>query len=307
MGAQRSAAGPRPNKCLDHVFSPLCDDQRVAAGLNFLRTKKMQKKIQIGEIVERSKKLEALLKALEAEGRGMHELISSVQDKLEPELNKKLRFIATIRNQAIHEPEFDLDSDFERFCASCEEAEQILKKIVFPKKAARKQKEKITPPPAGFNFLFLLPFIPGLNIIYFFFILLLSVLPSAKYITALILYLLSFAVITEGIIKHDETHIILGAGVFAVLYMYNIVIPPRRFSKFRYVPLLNILIVTANIKTEIYWKLFFIANIFIIMSAASGFFIFIRDQLLTGIVLFAAAYLGGIILFLYSGKKKIKN
>lgn len=266
----------------------------------------MQKKIQIGEIVERSKKLEALLKALEAEGRGMHELISSIQDKLEPELNKKLRFIATIRNQAIHEPEFDLDNDFESFCAACEEAEEILKKIISPKKPRRKEKEEIPPPPAGFNFLFLLPFIPGLNIIYFFFILVLSVLSSSKYITALILYLLSFAIVTEGIIINDETHIILGAGVFAVLYMYNIVIPTPRFSKFRYLPLLNILIVIANIKTEIYWKLFFIANLFIAMSIASGFFIFIKNQFLTGIVLFAAAYVGGIILFFCSGEKKIE-
>ena len=266
----------------------------------------MQKKIKIGEIVERSKNLEAMLKSLEAEGRGMHELISSVQDKLEPELNKKLRFIATIRNQAIHEPEFDFESDFEAFCIACEEAGQELEKIIKPaprKRAARKKKEKITPVGTGFNYLFLLPFIPGLNIIYFIFIWFLSLLSSSKYITVLILYLLSFAAVIEGIIKNNEEHIIIGAGIFVVLYMYNIFIPSRHFPKLRYAPLLNIAIVIANTKTEIYWRLFFIANIFIVLSIASGFLILVRDQYIAGAVLFGIAYLGGIGFFIYAGKR----
>lgn len=269
----------------------------------------MQNKIQIGEIVERSKKLEAMLKKLEAEGRGMHELISSVQDKLNAELNKKLRFIATIRNQAIHEPEFDLDSDFEAFCTACEETGQELEKIIKPtsrKKTVRKKTAKVAktaPTATGFNFLFLLPFIPGLNIIYFIFIWILSLLSSSKYITILILYLLSFATAIEGIIKNNEEHIIIGAGIFVVLYMFNIFIPSRHFPKLRYVPLLNIAIVIANTKTEIYWKLFFIANIFIILSIASGILILVREQYIAGAVLFGIAYLGGIGFFIYAGKR----
>lgn len=273
----------------------------------------MQKKIQIGEIVERSKNLEAMLKSLEAEGRGMHELISSVQDKLDPELNKKLRFIATIRNQAIHEPEFDLDSDFEAFCAACEEAGQELEKIIKPvpkKRAVRKRKEETPPAGTGFNYLFLLPFIPGLNIIYFIFIWILSLLSSSKYITILILYLLSFAAAIEGIIKNNEEHIIIGAGIFMVLYMYNIFIPSRHFPSLRYVPLLNVAIVIANTKTEIYWRLLFIASIFIILSIASGFLILVREQYIVGAVLFGIAYFGGIGFFIYAGKRlpeKIRN
>ena len=270
----------------------------------------MDKKIQIGEIVERSKNLEAMLKRLKAEGRGMHELISSIQEKLEPELNKKLRFIATIRNQAIHEPEFDIDSDFEAFCAACEEAGLELAKIIKPvlrKRAVRKEKEKITPAGTGFNYLFLLPFIPGLNIIYFIFIWFLSLLSSAKYITILILYLLSFAAVIEGIIKNNEEHMIIGAGIFVVLYMYNIFIPSRYFPKLRYVPLLNIAIVIANTNTEIYWRLFFIASIFIILSIASGFLILVREQYIAGAVLFGIAYFGGIGFFIYAGKRLSKK
>ena len=267
----------------------------------------MDKKIKIGEVVERSKNLEAMLKKLEAEGRGMHELISSVQEKLEPDLNKKLRFIATIRNQAIHEPEFDLESDFEAFCSACEEASQELEKIIRPKRKKRSASKKIKkeiPQKTGFNYLFLMPFIPGVNVIYFIFLLILSVLSSTKYVIILMLYLFSFAAITEGIIKNNEEHIGLGAGVFTVLYVYNIFIKSSSFTKLRYIPLLNIALVIANIKNKVYWRLFFIANVFIIMSITSVFLAFYRSQYIAGAAIFAAAYIGGIILFVYAGKSK---
>jgi len=263
----------------------------------------MNKKVQIGEIVERSKKLEAMLKKLEAEGRGMHELISSIEGKLEPELKRKLRFIATIRNQAIHDPEFDIDGDFEAFCSACEEASQSLQEIIKPKRKKRSVDKKTTPEEPGFNYLFLLPFIPGLNIIYFLFILILSVLSSTKYVIVLMLYLFSFAAAAEGIIKNNQEHIIIGGSIFAVLYMYNIFVESRRFAKLRYVPILNMALIIANIKDKIYWRLFAVANIFIIMSIASVFLVFYRDQLVAGAVVFAVAYIGGIALFISAGKR----
>ena len=263
----------------------------------------MDKKIQIGEIVERSKNLEAMLKKLEAEGRGMHELISSIEDKLEPELKKKLRFIATIRNHAIHEPEFDIDGDFEAFCSACEEASQELDKIIKPKRKKRTTEKKAAPEEPGFNYLFLLPFIPGLNIVYFLFILILSVLSSTKYVIVLMLYLFSFAAAAEGIIKNNREHMIVGGGIFAVLYMYNIFVGSRHFAKLRYVPVLNIALIIANIKDKIYWRLFAVANIFIIMSIASVFLAFYRNQPVAGAVVFAVAYVGGIVLFIAAGKR----
>lgn len=263
----------------------------------------MDKKIQIGEIVEHSKKLEAMLKKLEAEGRGMHELISSIEDKLEPELKNKLRFIATIRNKAIHEPEFDVDGDFEAFCTACEEASQELEKIVKPKRKKRAAAKKTEPGEAGFNYLFLLPFIPGLNIIYFLFILILSVLSSMKYVIILMLYLFSFAAAAEGIIKNNQEYIIIGGAIFAVLYICNFFVKSRHFARLRYVPLLNIILIIENIKDKIYWKLFFIANIFIIMSIVSVFLAFYRDRPAAGALVFSAAYIGGIILFIAAGKR----
>jgi len=155
--------------------------------------------------------------------------------------------------------------------------------------------------------LFLLPFIPGLNIIYFLFLLVISVLSSTKYVIVLMLYLFSFAAVAEGLTKNNEEHIGIGAGVFTVLYMYNIFIQSSHFAKLRYVPILNIAIVIARIKDKIYWRLFFIANILIIMSIASVYLAFYRNQDIAGAVIFAAAYIGGIILFIYAGKKLPKQ
>jgi len=270
----------------------------------------MDKKNQIGEIVERSKNLESMLKKLDAEGRGMHELISSIQEKLEPELNKKLRFIATIRNQAIHEPEFDLDKDFEAFCEACAKASQELEKVIKPKKKLvikktekNETKKKPAPTEPGFNYLFLLPFLPGINIIYFIFILILSVVSSTKYVILLMLYLLSFATIAEGITNNKQDHIIIGVGVFIVLHVCNIFIKSIHFPKLRYIPILNITIVIGRIKNVIHWRLFFFAILFIAMTIASVFLVLAREQYIAGAVLFALAYFGGIILFICAGKK----
>ena len=246
-----------------------------------------------------------MLKDLNAEGRGLHELVNNIADKFTPELNKQLHFIATIRNKAVHEPEFNLDDEIEHFRASCKEAELELAKLVKTSKkvSGRKKKEK-APPPSNFNPLFLLPFFPGLNIFYFFFIFVLSILSGAKYISMLILYLFSFAAVAEGITIRNHLHVKIGAGLFVALYICGIFIPSRRFPKLRYIPLLNIGTVIANIKKRIHWKLFFIADILILLSITAVISVFIWNRLSAGIILFGAAYLGGIILFLYAGRKK---
>ncbi len=267
----------------------------------------MHKKIQIGEIVERSKKLEAMLKNLDAEGRGMHELISSVQNKFDAELNKKLRFIATIRNNAIHDTEFNINDNIERFHSACDEAEIELKKIIKPvstKRTARKKKSRKNHSPSEFNYLFLLPFIPGLNIIYFFFLLILSIFCGLKHIIMIILYLLSFAETTRGIINCNKLQTFIGAGIFLILYVCSIFIQSHRFPKLHYMPFLNIAILMADIKIKIYWKLFVITSLFIILCIASGISIFVLNYFLTGIILFVTAYIGGIIFFIYAGRKK---
>lgn len=56
-----------------------------------------------------SKELEGLLESrFSAQGRGLHEKISSVEAGLPPDLVDTLRFIATVRNRAVHEHGFSI-------------------------------------------------------------------------------------------------------------------------------------------------------------------------------------------------------
>jgi len=83
--------------------------------------------------VTRTKLLESLLEqALGATGKGLHEKVSSVQDRLSPPLVKKMRFIATIRNKIVHEANYEKIDDREGFTRACDEAEAELRAMMQP-------------------------------------------------------------------------------------------------------------------------------------------------------------------------------
>lgn len=64
----------------------------------------------INFVIEKSKKIESLLKAhYHAEGKGLHQLISSCEERLPHDVIKKLRFIATMRNKVVHEDGYQLE------------------------------------------------------------------------------------------------------------------------------------------------------------------------------------------------------
>lgn len=65
---------------------------------------------QIDTAVTLSRRLESLLEAkYQATGKGLHEKVSSVEDKLPLQLVKGLRYIATMRNSVVHEEGFVID------------------------------------------------------------------------------------------------------------------------------------------------------------------------------------------------------
>lgn len=81
--------------------------------------------------VSRVKALESLLEqALGATGKGLHEKVSSVQDRLAPALVKKLRFVATVRNKIVHEADYQRIDDREGFARACDEAEAELNALL---------------------------------------------------------------------------------------------------------------------------------------------------------------------------------
>lgn len=69
--------------------------------------------------VRESRRLESLLaKRFNATGRGLHEKVSSVSQRLPLPLVKKLRYIASVRNKVVHNEDAAIDDrrGFRRAC-----------------------------------------------------------------------------------------------------------------------------------------------------------------------------------------------
>ena len=65
----------------------------------------------IEKVVMRTRKIESLLRTqYHAEGKGLHQLITSCEERLPHDVISKLRFIATIRNKIVHEHEYKLEN-----------------------------------------------------------------------------------------------------------------------------------------------------------------------------------------------------
>jgi hypothetical protein len=84
---------------------------------------------QLGMIVRHCQKLERFLEQhFGATGKGLHEKIGSVEDTLPQHLVRRLRRIATIRNNAVHNGEVS-DLNFADFKAQCDEVMAELNKL----------------------------------------------------------------------------------------------------------------------------------------------------------------------------------
>ncbi len=80
----------------------------------------------IEQVIIRTRRLEKLLRVqYHAEGRGLHQLISSCEERLPHGTVKKLRFVATIRNKVVHEEDYQLD-ERKQFLTVCNECEKQL-------------------------------------------------------------------------------------------------------------------------------------------------------------------------------------
>ncbi len=81
---------------------------------------------EIEQVVLRTRKLETLLREqYHAEGKGLHQLITSCEERLPHDVIKKLRYVATIRNKVVHEDDYRLD-DRKAFLAVCQVCEDEL-------------------------------------------------------------------------------------------------------------------------------------------------------------------------------------
>jgi hypothetical protein len=88
--------------------------------------------------IRSSKELEHILDTeLNANGKGLHEKISSVESSLSHELTKNMRYLATIRNKLVHEHDFNSIPDRKRFIEKFDWSETELKRVVLQRRKAR--------------------------------------------------------------------------------------------------------------------------------------------------------------------------
>ncbi len=93
--------------------------------------------MSIDVVVKHSKQIEANLRKLGADGKGLHELITSLDEQFEGALIKKLRFVASVRNAAIHEEGYELsEATLAGYVAACDEINSALTSAVQARAAA---------------------------------------------------------------------------------------------------------------------------------------------------------------------------
>ncbi|NHF65984.1 hypothetical protein [Xanthomonas hortorum] len=74
-------------------------------------------------VVNQAKQVEGRLQALGAIGRGLHEKANSVEQILGSKLTKRIRFLASVRNQVVHNPEVELTPELlSSFLSAAEDA-----------------------------------------------------------------------------------------------------------------------------------------------------------------------------------------
>ena len=83
--------------------------------------------------IKRCKQIESLLEqGLGAQGKGLHEKVTSIQDKLPQPLVRRLRFIASVRNKLVHDASVDRLDDRDGFQQACDTAEHEIRTMLQP-------------------------------------------------------------------------------------------------------------------------------------------------------------------------------
>ncbi|MCW8692330.1 hypothetical protein OQH45_15600 [Acinetobacter baumannii] len=90
-----------------------------------------------GKILDYTTQIESLLTKLGATGRGMHEKLDSIESNIEAPMVKKIRWIATLRNKAVHEENFN--TDINNFIAGANEVIRYLQALLNKQHAENKK------------------------------------------------------------------------------------------------------------------------------------------------------------------------
>lgn len=263
--------------------------------------------IELGRIIEYARQLEHLLLELGADGAGIHALAGSLQEKLPEHILKQLHYIAAVRNKAAHDKEFKQIEDFKQFEAVCTGTLCSLQELL------EQQKSAAATNPAEENsswksrielIIKVLPFIPGLNIIYFIYIVVAGMWPGFY---AMIMALLSG--LGWFLICNPENYQkIMGISILVTVYLFGLELkkdPANDKAKIAFltlVPALNLIPFVYLVVKKTAWKIILTG---LILAALSGLTIWllVKEYNKTALALAISVYLAGIITALVRNDK----
>ena len=96
--------------------------------------------MSIDEVIKRTKAIENLLAKLGGKGRGLYAKMDAIKDQLDERKQKRIRFIATVRNKLVHDAEVELTPDlFRDFCSACDDVHAYLNELIEEKEVAKRR------------------------------------------------------------------------------------------------------------------------------------------------------------------------
>jgi hypothetical protein len=101
---------------------------------------------ELAKIIYFSREIETILRTkFQAKGKGLHTYIDSIENKIEIQLVKDLRYIATIRNKSMHESSFKVDN-FSRYKRVAEQSIYRLNNLNINREISQPANRKMVKP-----------------------------------------------------------------------------------------------------------------------------------------------------------------
>ncbi|MFA7231439.1 MAG: hypothetical protein WC071_09235 [Victivallaceae bacterium] len=264
--------------------------------------------IELGRIIEYARQIEHLLVELGADGVGIHALAGSLQEKLPEHILKQLHYIAAVRNKAAHDKEFKQIEDFKQFEAVCTGTVCSLQELL------EQQKSAVTTNPAEENvswesrielIIKVLPFIPGLNILYFIYIVVAGMWPGFYSMIMALLSGLGWFLICNP----ENYQKIMGIFILVTVYLFGLELkedPANDKAKVAFltlIPALNLIPFIYLAVKKNAWKIILAG---LILAGLSGLTIWLltKQYNKTALTLAIIVYLAGIITSLVRNNKR---
>ncbi|MEG2076345.1 MAG: hypothetical protein RRY34_07565 [Victivallaceae bacterium] len=280
-----------------------------------------------GKIIVCAREIEKLLRRLGAQSNGsIHDQTNEISAKLSSELQHKLHFIASIRNQAAHGDEnFSPEKLPEDFFSTAQNVIAELQKLANVSNSASTPVEVKPQPlneinPASLNeeeykaYLSRQQFakfsrcmkisaaLPMLNSIYFLVLILGGFLGGYLLLLQIIFFAMGVLFIVGGFTQKQQAFFILGGVFLFVIYVLSCFAHgnekiPRRIKPLRFIPIINVIYLVVKFYQSIS-KPMILGGLALMALNAGTVIMLLRHQYQLAAILCGVAYIAGIVVII---------